>query len=314
MKRNFVVTLFIGAFAMFGFLGMLLSSPPTAKAADLCLDDVEAPRLAITAPTSEGHFTTSTSTIDVSGYAFEPCGIVMIDWSTASSQGDIAAGSTSDWMNWAWHANDILLEEGENLVMIKAVDAAGNESTATLRVTYTPPSPPPEPPPGDYSEMDNRKAKFTFYFQGYDNYDRGSDVSYLEKGPDGTFRMPFNEDVTVSIEFGDADLPRFSQTIPAGTVVGTTKYRYVSGGPGIRELIFMDATSTSVYFYVFLDKWNFFPELKYSMSNQEYIALCKSISNFTITVQIGADRIYRGTSPLAQVNYTTSKLELAFNR
>jgi len=314
MKRNFIRYLVIGVLAISCVFGMLPFGLQGANASVACVDDVEGPNLAITAPTSESHFTTSSPSIDLSGYAFEPCGIVLISWSTNSSEGDIAAGSTSDWMNWAWHANGIPLEEGENLVVIYGVDARGNESSTTLLVTYTPPSPPPEPPPGEYSDMENRKAKFTFYFQGYDNYDRGSDVSYLEKGPDGIFSMPFNEDVTVSIEFGGPDLPKFSQTIPAGTVEGTTKYRYVSGGPGIRELIFMDATSTSVYFYVFLDKWNFFPDLKASMSNEQYIALCKSITNFTITVQIGSDKVYRGTSPLSQVNYTTSKLELAFNR
>jgi hypothetical protein len=105
----------------------------------------------------------------------------------------------------------------------------------------------------------------------------------------------------------------FTQTIPAGTVTSTGKYRYVHSGGGIYEFLLQSYTSTTVYMYVFVDRVNFLLDIKSSMTPNQYWQFVKSISSYSVTVQIG-DTAWVGSATLVPGTYTYHKQELVYNR
>ena len=100
--------------------------------------DTQSPVVSITAPTSSGEsFNVSEPSVDVSGTADDNEGVVSVTWSNSAGGSGTASGTTS------WSATGINLVEGTNVITVKAQDAAGNESTDTVTVTYTMPAPVP---------------------------------------------------------------------------------------------------------------------------------------------------------------------------
>jgi hypothetical protein len=290
--------------------------PASASAANCSGIDHTGPAVSITSPTSTGAYETTADTITLSGEAMENCGLQMIRWSVDGQAAVLASGQTDDWGIWSWQAKDIELAEGLNRIVVMAEDAAGNLGETFIDVTCTHFVPPP-PPAGETARLDPKQAKFTFHFggTGFEDLDRLSVVGYLKKEADEDFMMPFDRDVTVTVHvsgIGEQE-PIFSQTIPAGSVSGTAKYRYTSYS-GIRDLTLMKATSTSVYMYVFVDKWNFLPELRNDLSPEAYLAKVQEIDSFTITLEIGSDKTWQGSAPLKVSAFNDHKQELHYNR
>jgi hypothetical protein len=297
---------------------VILGQTLTEAAASPC--DPEAPIVTITAPAlGGGSYVTDQTVVNLAGNVDDTIGVTNVSWSNNRGGSGSTLGTITTWAGpWRWEANGIPLAEGDNIITVTARDAAGNIDTSTLTVTYN--APPPPPPPSTEKVLDNRKVKFTFYFGGasYNSIDRVSDVGYLLKNSSETFVMPFNKDVTVTIKVQDPRNPStklqvFTQTIPAGTVTGSSKYRYVTSSKGINELTFEAATSTAVYMYLFVDKVDFLPSIKAIMTSAEFQAFVKSIKQATFTVQIGTTA-WNGNVPLSLGTYTDHKQELVYNR
>jgi hypothetical protein len=299
------------------FLGFCFFALLKQAAAGGCKCDITPPDITITSPTADESYITDETIIDLAGEVSDEIGVKQVTWSNKRGGSGTAVGATN-WIDpWYWEIIDISLLEGDNQITVKTMDAAGNEAESTLLVTYNPP--PPPPPPSSVKEIDNKKAKFTFYFGGpdYDGIDRSSIVAHLLKEPDEEFVMPSEMDVTVTVRVPDPydpsiDLQIFTQTIPAGTVSRTRKYRYTSGPPGIRELQFQERNSTSIYMYVFVEKVDFLPDLRASMTPEEYLEFVRSISNYKVTVQI-EDNAWSGDGTFYSETFP-HKVELRHNR
>ena len=103
-------------------------------------NDTIAPSIAITNPTSGYFFTTSNSTINLSGTASDNTGVTLVTWQNYIGIISIGIGDASGTNSWSITA--IPLKTGDNYIYVTAYDAAGNSTYATLTVTYTPPVPP----------------------------------------------------------------------------------------------------------------------------------------------------------------------------
>jgi hypothetical protein len=89
--------------------------------------------VSITAPTSDPTFTTSTSTLALSGTATDDTSVTTVSWVNDRGGSGTATGTT------AWSVATVALQTGANVLTVTARDGAGNESTDVLTVTYTPP-------------------------------------------------------------------------------------------------------------------------------------------------------------------------------
>jgi hypothetical protein len=93
--------------------------------------DTVAPAVAITTPTTATTFSTSGATLSLGGTASDNVGVTQVTWSNSSGGSGTATGTAS------WSAS-VALQSGSNVLTVTARDAAGNTSTDTLTVTYTP--------------------------------------------------------------------------------------------------------------------------------------------------------------------------------
>jgi uncharacterized protein (TIGR03437 family) len=96
--------------------------------------DTVAPTVSITTPTSAGTYTTTSSTIALAGTASDNIGVIQVTWATDLGDGGSATGTTS------WAINSVILQSGQNRIAVTARDAAGNQTTTAVVVTYTPPN------------------------------------------------------------------------------------------------------------------------------------------------------------------------------
>jgi hypothetical protein len=94
--------------------------------------DTTAPVVTITTPTTGSTYSTSSSTVAISGTGSDNVGVTTVTWSTDRGSSGTASGTTN------WSASSVTLQSGANVVTVTARDAAGNSSTDTLAVTYTP--------------------------------------------------------------------------------------------------------------------------------------------------------------------------------
>ena len=97
--------------------------------------DTTRPTATITSPTTNTSYSTSTSSISLGGSAADNVGVVQVRWASDKGSTGTATGTTS------WSATAIPLVPGSNVITITAVDAAGNQGTDSLTVTYTAPAP-----------------------------------------------------------------------------------------------------------------------------------------------------------------------------
>ena len=94
--------------------------------------DTTAPVVTITSPTSATTTSVATTPFTIGGTASDAVGVTQVSWVNNRGGSGTATGTT------AWSASGIVLLSGSNVLTITARDAAGNSSTDTLTVTYTP--------------------------------------------------------------------------------------------------------------------------------------------------------------------------------
>lgn len=97
--------------------------------------DTTRPTATIASPTTNTSYSTTTASISLGGSAADNVGVVQVRWASDKGSTGTATGTTS------WNANAIPLLAGSNVITITAVDAAGNQGTDSLTVTYTAPAP-----------------------------------------------------------------------------------------------------------------------------------------------------------------------------
>ncbi len=100
---------------------------------EVVVPDTTKPEISILQPTSSGEYVTGLSTVALSGSASDNIEISQVSWSSSRGGSGIASGTTS------WSISNLDLYDGENIFTIKAKDSSGNESSASLTVTYNPP-------------------------------------------------------------------------------------------------------------------------------------------------------------------------------
>ena len=94
--------------------------------------DTTVPVVSIAGPTSGNTYEANTGRVDLSGNASDNVGVSQVNW-VNSKGGSGTANGTSP-----WSISNIQLTEGENVLTVTAEDTAGNQSTDTLTVLYTP--------------------------------------------------------------------------------------------------------------------------------------------------------------------------------
>jgi putative Ig domain-containing protein/fibronectin type III domain protein/Big-like domain-containing protein len=94
--------------------------------------DTTAPTVTISGPTSASTYATASQTLAMSGTASDSIGVTQVSWVNDRGGSGTATGTTS------WNASGITLQSGTNNITVTARDAANNQSTDVLAVTYTP--------------------------------------------------------------------------------------------------------------------------------------------------------------------------------
>jgi hypothetical protein len=92
--------------------------------------DTTAPTVTITGPTTGTSYTSSSSSMTISGTASDNVGVTQVSWVTNYGVSGTASGTTN------WTASGIALRSGSNIVTVTARDAAGNTNTDVLTVNY----------------------------------------------------------------------------------------------------------------------------------------------------------------------------------
>lgn len=93
--------------------------------------DIISPTVAITSPTSESTYTTTSSSLNLGGTASDNVGVAQVTWSNNRGGSGTANGTTS------WSVNGIVLQSGVNVITVTARDAANNTGTDIVTVTYS---------------------------------------------------------------------------------------------------------------------------------------------------------------------------------
>jgi Subtilase family/CARDB/Bacterial Ig domain len=94
--------------------------------------DTTPPTISITLPTSASTYNTILNSIIIGGTASDNVGVTQVTWSNNRGGSGTALGTTS------WTAFGINLQNGQNVITVYALDAAGNAGQAVLTVTYNP--------------------------------------------------------------------------------------------------------------------------------------------------------------------------------
>jgi hypothetical protein len=92
-------------------------------------DTVE-PEITITSPTQSSTYTTSNSSITLSGNASDNQGVTQVSWVNSRGGSGTASGTAS------WSTTGINLQSGNNNITVTATDAAGNTGTDSIVVQY----------------------------------------------------------------------------------------------------------------------------------------------------------------------------------
>jgi hypothetical protein len=100
------------------------------------VDDID-PDVSITSPSSSGSYSTTSSSISVSGTASDNEAVSAVTWRLNGGSSSNASGLQD------WSVQDIPLALGTNVVEVTASDAAGNTATAQIVITRDSSSSPP---------------------------------------------------------------------------------------------------------------------------------------------------------------------------
>src|SRR5439155_22253518 len=91
---------------------------------------VNAPIIAIIAPTSMASYVTTSGSITLAGGASAKAGVHQVTWANERGGSGTASGTVS------WSAKDIALQPGINRVTVNVWDNSGNSSAASIEITY----------------------------------------------------------------------------------------------------------------------------------------------------------------------------------
>ena len=116
----------------------ITATTPTATAPPPGTADTAPPSISLTSPSA--NYTTASSSVTLTGTASDNVGVSSVSWSNDRGGSGTASGTTS------WSAS-VVLQNGTNVLIVTAKDAAGNIKTAGLTVTSSQSLPPPPPPP-----------------------------------------------------------------------------------------------------------------------------------------------------------------------
>jgi hypothetical protein len=118
------------------------------------VDDLP-PAIVLLTPTPGGFMETNGSPVLVEGAAADEESLAEVVWSNGTNGMSGTAGGGAPWRAL------VVLQPGNNLVAIKAIDAAGNVAAIPVTIVYTPP-PPPFVPGGDDGD-DEGGGRFSRY-------------------------------------------------------------------------------------------------------------------------------------------------------
>ncbi|HEV8218399.1 MAG TPA: Ig-like domain-containing protein, partial [Gemmatimonadaceae bacterium] len=104
---------------------------PWSGALDFTVPDTTAPAITIATPTNATTYTTSSTTIALTGTASDNAAVTLVTWTNNTGGSGNAVGTT------AWSVASIPLTVGSNVITVTARDAAGNIATDVLTVTKT---------------------------------------------------------------------------------------------------------------------------------------------------------------------------------
>jgi hypothetical protein len=88
------------------------------------------PQVSITSPEDDGTYTSTTDRVSISGASSDNVGVTRIVYS--NNNGPTTETPTRN----PWYFNNISLNPGTNRIVVTAYDAANNQSSATINVTY----------------------------------------------------------------------------------------------------------------------------------------------------------------------------------
>jgi len=163
------------------------------------VSDTQLPQVTISSPSTSGNYTTSTSSIDLKGTASDNVGVTQVTWSVSGGGNGTASGTSS------WSIGGIGLSAGQNTITVTAKDAAGNQGTAVITVTYTAPS------STSSSSTDTQPPQVTV-------------TSPTTSGSYTTSRSKVNLAGTASDNIGVAQVTWSSSNGRSGTANGTTNW------------------------------------------------------------------------------------------
>jgi hypothetical protein len=93
--------------------------------------DTTRPTASISTPTTGTTWSTTSATLAMSGQAADNVGVTQVRWSSDRGGSGVATGTTG------WSVSGVPLQSGANVIVITAVDAAGNQGTDSVTVTRT---------------------------------------------------------------------------------------------------------------------------------------------------------------------------------
>jgi hypothetical protein len=142
------------------FDGVLQSNPLTftwSVATGTSSSDTTRPTVSIATPTTGTSFTTTASSVSLSGSAADNVGVRTVAWSNSRGGSGTASGTT------AWSVPSIGLQGGTNVITVTATDGAGNVGTDALTVTYSSSAPStPSTPSGNWTFCAREGGTCTF--------------------------------------------------------------------------------------------------------------------------------------------------------
>ena len=96
------------------------------------ITDEEPPTITITYPTSSTEYATGSGVISLRGTAADNINVTLVTWANNRGGSGDGTGTAS------WQIGSVALSEGLNVITLTAYDAAGNHTSDTLSVTYSP--------------------------------------------------------------------------------------------------------------------------------------------------------------------------------
>jgi hypothetical protein len=114
------------------------------------MPDTTPPTVDITGPTTSPSYATTSSSLPITGASADNIGVTQVMWSNDRGGSGTATGTGS------WSVSAITLQLGTNVITVTAKDAAGNQATDVLTVTYSTAAPAPAPAPTEAIVLSGR--------------------------------------------------------------------------------------------------------------------------------------------------------------